>query len=173
MYEILKYTDELDKSLGIAGMSIALMVCDGENCISAVSVEAGESAVEFAPEAFFACNPRFSAKIAWNQLMREFHIFSGMLLGNVMCRHMALNKNVTQDILDIIHNLLLEQGSDNCSLDDDEIEELFNNDLRYFRRLFSHPAVSDAARDFASNLRIHRRMTAGDVFENLSRLSSL
>lgn len=172
MYQILRYTDEVDKSLGVAGMTIALMACDGENCIAAVSVEDGEDTVEFTPEAFFACNPRFSAKIAWKQLMREFQIYSGMLMGNVMCRHLAAEKDIRQEMLDILHDLVAEQGVAKCELDQDELDDIFNKDLRYFSRLFSHPGVIDAARDFANNLRIQRRMTAGEVFDCLSRLSS-
>lgn len=173
MYDLLKYSDEIDKSLGVAGMAIALLACDGENYIASVSVEDGEDTLDFAPEAFFIGNPRFSAKIAWMQLMREYHVFSGMLLGNIMCRHIVPSKSLKNDIIDIIHDLVSEHGSQTCSLDEDEIETLFNKDFSYFRRLFSHPAVSDVARDFANTLRIQRRMTAGEVFENLSRLSSI
>lgn len=168
----LRYTDEVDKSLGVAGMAIALMACDGENCVARVSLEDGDAIVEFTPEAFFACNPRFSAKIAWNQLMREFQVYSGMLLGNVMCRHIVASKSLHQELLDALHELIYEQGCDKCSLEEDELDELFNKDIRYFRRLFSHPGVADAARDFASTLRAQRRMTAGEAFEYLSRLTS-
>lgn len=172
MYELLKYTDEVDKSLGIAGMAIALLACDGENFVASVSVDQSGPGLEFAPEAFFAHNPRFSAKIAWNQLMREFHVFSGMLLGNVMCRHLVTNKNVQREIVDILHELISAHGGSECSLENDELDEIFNKDMVYFRRLFSHPAVADVARDFAGALRAQRSMTAGEVFEHLSRLNS-
>ena len=173
MYENLKYSDEADRSLGIAGMAIALMACEGEDYIAKVSLEDGDETIEFSQEAFFVSNPRFSAKIAWNQMMREYHIFTGMLLGNVICRQVLTNKNVKEELVEMLHDLIAEHGMHNCSLDEDEVNELFNKDLRYFRRLFSHPAVSDVARDFALNLRVHRRMTAGEVFENLSRLATM
>lgn len=172
MYEILKYSDEIDKSLGVAGMAIALLACDGENCIATVSLEDNEAAVDFTPEAFFACNPRFSAKIAWNQQMREFHIYSGLLLGNVFCRYIVASKSLRQDIINVLHDLIYEQAEEKCSLENDEIESIFNKDVHYFNRLFNHPGVADAARDFANTLRIQRRMTAGEAFEYLSRLTS-
>ena len=172
MYEILKYTDEVDKSLGITGMSIALMACDGEDYLATVSVEEGESTFDFSPDAFFLGNPRLSAKIAWTQIMKEFHIFSGMVLGNVMCRHIVTKHTVGQEIIDILHDLISEHGLKECSLDDDEIEDMFEKDFQYFYRLFNHPVVSDAAREFATTLRLHRRMTGGEVFENLSRLTT-
>ena len=36
----LKYIDEEDKSYGIAGMAVAIMVFDGENLLSSISLEA-------------------------------------------------------------------------------------------------------------------------------------
>lgn len=173
MYEHLKYVDEVDKSLGVAGMTIALMACDGENCITSVSIEEGEETLDFSPEASFPGNPRFSARIAWSQLMREFQIFSGMVIGNVVCRNIVAKHTVRQELIDDIHELILQHGREICSLDDDEIDSLFDKDMRYFRGLFNHPGVSDVARSFATNLRLQRRMSAGEVFEQLSRLSSI
>ena len=173
MYEILKYTDEVDKSLGLAGMAIALMACNGERCISSISVEDGEDSFSFAPEAFFASNPRYSAKLAWSQLLDEVHIFSGMLMGNVFCRHLAASRDLRQEIVDVVHSLIAEHGAEKCDLDNDELEILFNKDIRYFHRLFNYPAVAEAARDFAGTLRIQRRMTAGEAFDYLGRLISL
>lgn len=172
MYESLRYTDEYDKSLGIAGMTVAIYACDGERCIAEVSLEEGEESLVFTPETFYAGNPRFSAKIAWNQLMHEFHLISGMVLGNVMCRCMLADKPVSRDILDDIRDFIFEQGHDRCELDDDEIDEIFNKDAQYFRRLFSHPTVADVTTNLAGTLRLQRRMTAGDLFDQLSRLSS-
>lgn len=172
-YDLLKYIDEEDKSLGVAGMAIALFACDGQEYISAISIEDDEDSFGFAPEAFFGGNPRFSAKLAWLQLMKEFHIFSGLLLGNVFCRHIPVGKEVKKDIVDMVHDLIFEHGGDVCSLEEDEIESLFNKDLKYFHRLFAHPTVADVARDLAHNLRMQRHLTGGDVLDNLRRLSML
>ncbi|MDO4320780.1 MAG: hypothetical protein Q4C34_09425, partial [Bacteroidales bacterium] len=57
--------------------------------------------------------------------------------------------------------------------EDDEIDTLFNKNYRYYSRLFSHSGVLVVARDFATTLRMRRRLTAGEVFEQLSRLNSL
>lgn len=173
MYELLKYSDEVDKSLGVAGMAIALLACDGEYCLANVSIDENESTIGFAPEAFYSSNPRFSAKIAWTQLMREFNIFSGMLMGNVMCRMLTSNMGLNSEIIDMIHDLIEEHGKAKCSLEEDEIDVMFDKDMRYYHRIFSHPTVSNVARDLATTLRVQRRMSAGEVFEYLSRLSSL
>lgn len=173
MYDILKYTDETDKSLGVAGMAIALLACDGENFISSVSIEEDEDTLMFAPDAFFMGNPRFSAKVAWNQLLREYHVFSGMLIGNILCRHIVPDRSVRSELISLLRSLVAEHGTSVCELEDDEIDSFFSRDMNYFSELFSHPTVIDVAGRFATTLRMQRRMTAGDIFENLSRLSSL
>lgn len=171
--DILKYSDELDKSLGIAGMSIALLACDGHDCIASVSLNDSEPFLEFSPDAFFVANPRYSAKLAWSQLLRQLQLFSGMLIGNVMCRYYTAHRAMQSDLIDNLHNIIVEHAIELCDLDNDEIESLFNKDILYFRRLFSHPSVAEVARDFASTLRAQRRMTSGDVYESLIRLSSI
>lgn len=172
MYEILRYTDEVDRSFGAAGMAIALFACDGEDIIASVSVEDGEPTLSFCPGAFFVNNPRFSARITWEKLLQELHIFSGMLIGNVLCRHVISQTDMRREIYDMIYDLISEHGQSTCSLDEDEIANLFDKDYRYFNRLFSHPAVRNVAQTFASSLRQQRRMTAGEVIEYMSRLSS-
>ena len=173
MYELLRYIDETDKSMVVAGMAIALLACDGENYIASVSVEEGEETLQFTPEIFFDRNTRISAKLAWQQIINEFHIFSGVLLGNILCRYIVADKQLDKELIDVMHRLIEEYGRQDCELDGDEIELLFDKDLCYFHRLFNHPTVIHVAKEFAHNLRLHRRMTRGDVLENLNRLSGL
>jgi len=169
----LKYTDETDKSLGIAGMAISLVACDGEALLASVSLEEGDDSMMFSEEFFFAGNPRLSAKIAWNELLKQYQVASAMLMGNIMCRRFAAGHGVESPLLQIVRDLLSDAGHTHCSLEDDEIETLFNKNYRYYTRLFSHGGVLSVARDLATTLRMRRRMTAGEVFEQLSRLNSL
>ena len=169
----LKYTDENDKSLGVAGMAISLVACDGEDYLAAVSLEEDEDALQMAEEFFFGGNPRFSAKIAWNEILKQFQITSGMMLGNVMCRNLAAGHALDSEMIEMIHDLILSDGQEFCSLERDEIENLYNQEYKYYYRMFSHPTVATIARDFATTLRLQRRMTAGEVIENLRRLSAI
>jgi len=169
----LKYTDETDKSLGIAGMAISLVACDSEHLLAAVSLKDEEETLQMAEEFFFSGNPRISAKIAWNELLRQYQITSGLLLGNVMCRALSAGHGIDKDVLDFVHKLIIGDGQKYCSLDNDEAEAMYNKEYSYYYRMFSHPSVAEIARDFASTLRLQRRMTAGEVVENLRRLSSI
>lgn len=169
----LKYTDENDKSLGIAGMAISLVACDSEHLLAAVSLAEDEDTLTMAEEFFFSGNPRISAKIAWNEMLKQFQITSGLMFGNVMCRYLGAGKDVDSDAVAAIHDMIINDAHTYCSLDDDEAENMYNKEYAYYYRMFSHPSVLSVARDFASTLRLQRRMTAGEVIENLRRLSSI
>lgn len=173
MTESLKYKDENDKSLGIAGMAITLVFNDNEHMLASVSMEEGEEAVAMAEEFFFVGNPRMSAKIAWNEMLRQLQVAAGLMLGNVLCRSYAVGDRPAKDILDTVHDMIVNDAREFCSLDDDEAETLYKRSADYYAGMFSHPGVCAVARDFAGNLVKQRRMSAGEVIDHLRRLSSL
>ena len=173
MYDKLKYIDETDKSLGIAGMAITLVACDCEDMLACVSLEDGEESISMAEEFFFNGNPRLSAKIAWNEILKQFQVTAGMLIGNVLCRKFCKGTSPDADLLKLVHDIIVEEGARNCSLDEDEADAVYNKNYRYYNRLFMHPTVAGVARDFATALRMQRRMTSGEVIENLRRLGNI
>lgn len=169
----LHYTDESDKSLGIAGMAIALVACDSESILASVSLEPDEEAFDFTQDFFFSGNPRQSARIAWNELLRQFQIASSLLLGNVFCRARAAGRAPEAAALDMVRAFIDGEGREYCSLEADEIQAVYDKNLRFHTRLFTHPGVLSVARDFATVLRMRRTMSAGEVFEQLARLNSI
>ncbi len=173
MIDKLKYSDETDKSLGLAGMAISLVAYDGEEYLSGVSLVDGEEPFEMSEEFFFAGNPRFSAKIVWNGLLKQYRITVGMMLGNVMCRAYGSGHNPSREAIDALHGIAADEGQSRCSLDKDEIDTIFNKSYSYFNRLFSHPVVNDVARNMATTLVNQRRLSAGEVFDLLQRLNSI
>lgn len=173
MKSALKYVDEADKALGIAGMAISLVACDGEDFLAAVSIVDGEDSLDMSDEFFFNGNQEFSAKLAWNEMLKQFQLTAGMLLGNVMCRAYAAGHSPSRDTLDAVRRLIREEGSEHCSLDRDEADAIYEKDYDYYSRLFTHPTVVEVARNFASILRTRRRLNAAEVLDNLRRLNSL
>lgn len=159
--------------MGVAGMAISLVLNDCEDMLSAVSLNEGDDAISMAEEFFFNSNPRLSAKIAWNEILKQFQITVGMLMGNVMCRRLCAGRPVEDELLRSVREFIISEGAEQCSLENDESDALYNKNYRYYYRLFSHPGVAGIARDFAGTLRMQRRMTAGEVVENLRRLTSL
>ena len=169
----LRYIDEKDKSFGIAGMAISLVACDCEEYISLVSLEDGEDPITMTLDFYFNGNPNMSAKIAWKELLKQFQVTSGMLLANVMCRSIAAGKKIDKTAINAVHDIIKTLGVDTCSLDDDEIDSIYTKSYNYYKDIFSHPSVAVIARDFATTLRMQRRLSSAEALEELQRLNSL
>ena len=83
----LKYKDENDRSMGLAGSAIALVIWDGEDKLAAIDLDSlpGEG-MEMTPDFSFAGNPRLSARLAWQMMLKQLELTSAMVMGNVLCR---------------------------------------------------------------------------------------
>lgn len=171
--DILRYTDETDKSLGIAGMAISLVAIDGEKMLASVSIEADEEPFDMAQEFFFTGNPRQSARIARNEFFKQFQVMATLALGNVLCRAYSAGHSPAREAMQSVRDFIGDCGRELCSLEDDEIGHAYEHTYDYSNRLFTHPQIVAIARDFATVLRMRRRMTAGEVLEQLSRLNTL
>ena len=68
----LKYKDENDRSMGLAGSAIALVIWDGEDKLAAIDLDSlpGEG-MEMTPDFSFAGNPRLSARLAWQMMLKQ------------------------------------------------------------------------------------------------------
>lgn len=175
MKEQLKYIDEKDKSYGLAGMAISIVALDGEDYLEAISIDgSADESVEFSHDFYFVGNPRLSAKIAWNEMLKHFQLSSGMVISNLICRNYVQHRHkLTQDIIDEIKCIIREEARVNCSLDEDESDALFEKSLNYFDRLFSYARVHEIANDFAAAIVRQRRMTSQEVIDQLRQLSML
>ena len=169
----LRYTDEKDKSYGLAGMAISMVVLDGEEFLSGMSIDApvGEG-VELSQDFYFIGNPRFSAKIAWNEMLKHLQLSSGMVISNVMCRNYVQHRRkLSSELVESLKEFIREEAKENCSLDDDESDMLFEKSLRYFDRLFSYSRVHDIAHEFADTIVKQRQLSSREIIEQLSQLS--
>ena len=171
----LKYTDETDRCYGATGMAIGLMVFDGEDMLASVTIDGDPNEmVALSPDFYFAGNPGVSAKTAWNQILKNYNIGIAMLMSNLLCRSVV---NRRQELPSELHDFLLdlarEEGHESCSLDDDEIDRLFNKNYTYLNRVFTHRGVQSVAHDFASTLSQRRTLSRLDVLELLDALRML
>lgn len=171
----LKYTDESDKCYGVTGMAIGIVALDCESLLEALSLDAepGES-VKFSSEYYFSGNPRLSARIAWNEILKHFRLSMAMTISNVLCRSYVGNRRpVSDDVKAAMLDCILQEGHESCSLDDDEINTLFSNSFGYLNRLFAHHGVQSIAVDFARTLADRRVLSRNEVIEQLRALSML
>lgn len=171
----LKYTDETDRSYGATGMAIGLMVFDGEDMLASITLDSDPNdMVSMSPEFYFAGNPGVSAKTAWNQMLKNYNIGIGMLMANLLCRHLVNRRQeLPSELQDFLHELAIDEGHESCSLEDDEIDRLFNKNLSYLSRVFNHRGVQSVAHDFASTLQQRRTLSRLDVLELLDALRML
>lgn len=167
------YTDEVDKSFGLAGMAISLNVFDNHMMISSITLDAedGESSISLSPEFFFSQNPRMSARIAWNELVKQYQMFVGMVVGNILCRKaVSRGESLGGELQAAVHSLVEDEGRDMCELEEDEIDMIFSKTYKYFSEYFRDHRIASAADRFASDLRLRRSMTAHDIDEELRLL---
>lgn len=175
MKQKLSYKNEEDKCYGVTGMAMAVVIFDGEDMLSAVNLDADPDAVmEFTDEFYFNGNPGFSAKNSWNQILKNFNLAMALSLGNVLCRSIIHeSRQIDSDMKDYLRSLMIEEGSANCSLEEDETGHLFDKNYSYLTRAFNHYGVRNVAHDFADALKQRRYMTRLDILEQLRALTML
>lgn len=171
----LSYSNDNDKCYGATGMAMAVVIFDGEDKLASVDIDTTpDRIVAMTDEFYFSGNPGMSAKGVWNVLLKNFNITMAMSLGNVMCRRMVLNgSSIDRETYNQLRQLMVEAGTENCSLEADETTRLFDRNFTYLQRVFNHQGVQEVAREFARVLTTRRRLSRLEVIEQLRALSSL
>lgn len=168
----LRYSDERDKTYGITGMTITLVALDGEDYLSEIHLdsEPGESMV-MSHDFGLRGNPRMSAKIVWEQTLKELRMTTSMALGNLACRRYVLaHTGMTPAETAGIRDAVVEEGREFCALDEDECRNLFDSCFNYVDRIFRQAAIAGVADSFAGELSKRRSMTASEAIELLAHL---
>lgn len=171
----LRYRSEDDRCYGATGMTVAFVVMEGEDLLSAVDLDAAADAlIEYADEYYFAGNPGLSAKSAWNTILKHFNYSMAAVVGNVMCRRYVLDKSsLDAETKQHLLNLMIEEGNDTCNLEEDETRRLFDKNYVYLTRVFTHQGVQSVCHDFADALKRRRRMSRYEILEQLRALRML
>ncbi|MCM1336557.1 MAG: hypothetical protein NC187_05975 [Candidatus Amulumruptor caecigallinarius] len=171
----LRYSDDLDRSLGASGMAVAMMVLGGENMLAGLNIDAEpDDMVEFMPEYYFEGNPRLMASAAWRRLLGNFNLTAGMLVGNVLCRRIIGRGAMPADEeRDYLRGVVVEEGTTSCSLEPEEANSLFDNNYEKFSRVFLHRGVRSVASELAEALMAARAMSRMEVMSHLSSLRML
>lgn len=171
----LKYTDETDRSYGLTGMTISMVVWDGADLLAGVSLdnEPGNG-LEVTPDFDFAGNPRLSARLAWNQLLKHLELSAAMIMGNAMCRaYVGQRRTPTSAVNAALRALVRDEGREVCSLDDDEIDRIYAKTSNYLTQIYNHPGVVQLAHSFADTLRKRRRLSAAEALDCLAALQNM
>lgn len=171
----LRYKSEDDKCYGATGMAISLVVMDGEEMLSSMSLDRNPGEIMEMHSAFyFSGNPGLSAKAAWQQMKENFGLSVAMLIGNVMCRRMILDKeSVEPEIRKNLTERAIQEGNESLGLEPDEIKNLFDKEYTYLFRVFNHQGVHGVAHDFANAFKRRRQLSRLDVLDLLRALGRL
>ena len=170
----LSYLNEDDRAFGLAGMMIALANLRAIDRVANVTIDTDGPMVEFSHEYYFVGSPSISPKSTWDNLVENFHLTTSMVLANVLARSMVrLNIEAPQDLLKSIYSQVELEGRDTCSLENDEIERLYNNALTRATRLFRNPRLHPAIKELAHIISRKRNLSGREIYDELHLLQLL
>ncbi|MCH5242734.1 MAG: hypothetical protein J1F67_10005 [Muribaculaceae bacterium] len=167
----LSYLNEDDRAYGLAGMMVALASLDAMDRVATISIDTQGPMVEFSHEYYFSGSPSISPKSTWDNLVSNFHLTTSMIVGNILARTLVrLKEEAPQDIMKEVYSQVEEEGRDTCSLESDEIENLYNHALNKAMRLFRNPRLHPAIDEFARVLAVKRSLSGREVMDELHLL---
>ncbi|MFG6426492.1 hypothetical protein [Lepagella muris] len=164
----LAYLNEDDRAYGLAGMMISLASLNAIDRVAEICLDSDGPMVEFSHEFYFQGSPSISPKATWDNLVQNFHITTAMVLSNVMARSVVrLKKDAPEEIMKEIYKEVEKEGHDTCALEDDEIENLYNNALMRTKRLFFNPRLHPAIDEFARIISRRRILSGREIRDEL------
>ena len=86
-------------------------------------------------------------------------------------RQVRLGQDVPAELLDTIHNEISREGRDTCSLEDDEIDTIYEKTRSYMGRIFRNPRLHPAIDDFARTISRRRTLSGSEIIDELRALS--
>ena len=167
----LAYLNEDDRAYGLAGMVISLASLHAIDRVAEVSLDTDGPMVEFSHRYYFPGSPSISPKASWDNLVQNFHLTTSMVVANVLARSVVrLKEEAPSDVMDKIYDEVEREGRDTCSLEDDEIENLYNNALQRARLLFHNPRLHPAIDEFARVISRKRHLSGMEIADELHLL---
>ncbi len=172
MIQQLAYMNEDDRCYGLAGMAVSLYKLGGLDRVASATIDTEGPMVVFSHEYYYCGSPSLSPKAAWKNLVNNYYLTLGMVLGNVMARTIVRSSSEpAENLLDAIHTEAMAEGHDVCSLEDDEVERIFNSSVRQLKRLFSNPYVTPGVHELARTIARRRTMSGAELNETLYYLN--
>lgn len=167
----LAYLNEDDRAYGLAGMVISLASLHAIDRIAEVSLDAEGPMVEFSHRYYFPGSQSISPKASWDNLVQNFHLTTSMVVANVLARSVVrLKEETPSEVMDEIYSEVEREGRDTCALEEDEIENLYNNALQRARRLFHNPRLHPAIDEFARVISRKRHLSGMEIMDELHLL---
>lgn len=176
MDQNLSYKDEADRAFGAAGMTVAIVVCNAEDILGSIDIDAPDSAdiLTMADDYYFAGQHAKSVSAAWQQTLSAFRATLVMASGNILSRYLVgYRRPVGAAARRALREAVETDGTDTCQLEHDEIDALFDNTFDYLTRIFSHNGVAQLTSSFADTILSHRHLSRNEILHYLAPLSRL
>lgn len=171
---VLAYLNEDDRAYGLAGMAISVAALNASELIAEISIDSPGTMVTFSHEYYFTGSPSISPKATWTNMLRNFQVTSAMVLANIFARSLVRMKTpVSDEMLAALHDAIVDEGKQSCSLEDDEIEVIYRKILSYNRRIFGNPRLHEPISRFASSISRKRTLSGREIEEELHQLQLL
>ncbi len=170
----LKYKNEEDRVYGLAGMMIAVASMNAIDRVALVSLDAEGPMVTFSNEFYFPGSQSASPKATWRRLFDNFQITSAMAISNVLSRRYIHERNhEIEDMLTPLREVMVLEGEEVCSLEEDEVDRIFDRMLSHSNRIFGNRRLSSFIDEFAGIIARRRRLTGREIEEELELLQML
>lgn len=167
----LSYLNEDDRAYGLAGMMVALANLDAIDRVATVSIDNDGPMVEFSHAYYFSGSPSISPKSTWDNLVSNFHLTTSMVVGNILARSLVrLKEEAPEEIMKEVYSQVEEEGRDTCSLENDEIERLYDHALNRALRIFRNPRMHPAIDEFARIIALKRSLSGREIMDELHLL---
>lgn len=167
----LAYLNEDDRAYGLAGMAISLAAFDAMDRVAEISLDTDGPMVTFSNEYYFSGSPSISPKATWRNLISNFRITSAMAMANLLSRSIVrMKEGMPEDTLVLLHQAMVDEGRESCSLEEDEVDEMYRSTLAYSKRIFSNPRLHPAIDEFARILSRRRTLSGREITDELHLL---
>lgn len=167
----LAYLNEDDRAYGLAGMAISLAAFDAMDRVAEITLDTDGPMVTFSNEYYFSGSPSISPKATWRNLISNFRITSAMAMANLLSRSIVrMKEGMPEDTLVLLHQAMVEEGRESCSLEEDEVDEMYRSTLAYSKRIFGNPRLHPAIDEFARILSRRRTLSGREITDELHLL---
>lgn len=166
------YSNEDDRAFGLAGMAVTIASLDAIDRVAEICIDNDGPMIDFSNDFYFSGSPSISPKATWDNLLRNFHLTTSMVVGNVMARSIVRlhQPSVPQDAIESIRKAVVDEGRESCSLEEDESLRLLQRALTRANRIFLNPRLQPAVRELAAVIARRRRLTGRELEEQLALL---
>lgn len=162
----LKYKDEDDRAYGLGGMVVSMYLLENDKYIDSISLDAeADDGFRFTADFFHLPNPNLSPKAVWSDSLSRFNLLNSLLVSNLMSRALVRrSERVSREIYQLLMDKLMDEGRELCSLDNDEIKELYNKNFSYFHDVFSNATVASTVRGIVDTLKRERFLDSDALY---------